>query len=176
MNKFFGILFFGIFFSCSSDLDFSQATEAKLEPIVVSNFAAFDVSANKFVIGGVEQSVLVDVLDYDIFRDTFFKKSLVKADLFFEINNTINRDYIVNLNFLDINNTKLFTIPFDVPAYTGVQNLVTKTEIFEKSKLDSLKQTKKIEFVITMLPGPLLNASSLGSLKMRSSSTVYLML
>ena len=174
MNKFLGIFILSIFFlSCSSDLDFDQVYDLKLEPVVVANLATFDIPANEFVIGGNEQNVTGDVMNFDIFRDTYFKDSLRRADFFFEINNTINRAYRINLYFLDANNTPLYTIPFDVPAYTGVQNLVTKTEIFQNTKLDQFKKTMKIAFVITMLPGPALSENSLGSLKLRSSATVY---
>jgi hypothetical protein len=174
MNKFLRIFILSIFFlSCSSDLDFDQVNDLMLEPVVVANLATFDVPANEFVIGGIEQNVAGDVMNFDIFRDTYFNDSLRRADFFFEINNTINRAYRINLYLLDANNSPLYTIPFDVPAYTGVQNLVTKTEIFENAKLDLLKKSVKIAFVITMLPGPALSESSLGSLKLRSSATVY---
>ena len=174
MNKFLGILILSsLFLSCSSDLDFDQINQLKLEPVVVLNLATFDVPANEFVIGGIEQNVAGDVVNFDVFRDTYFTDSLKRADFFFEINNTINRAYRINLYLLDANNLPLFTIPIDVPAYTGVQNLVTKTEIFENAKLDLLKKTMKIGFVITMYPGPALSESSLGSLKLRSSATVY---
>jgi hypothetical protein len=175
MNKFLGIFFLSIFFlSCSSDLDFDQVNDLKLEPVVVANLATFDVPANEFVISGVEQNVAGDVLNFDVFKNSFLTDALTRADFFFEIDNTINRAYRVNLYLLDANNTPLYTIPFDVPAYTGVQNLVTKTEIFQNAKLDLLKKTTKIGFVITMYPGPALSESSLGSLKLRSSATVYL--
>ena len=174
MNKFLGIFILSTFFlSCSSDLDFDQVYDLKLEPVVVANLATFDVPANEFVIGGIEQNVAGDVLNFDVFKNSFLTDALTRADFFFEIDNTINRAYRINLYFLDANNTPLYTIPFDVPAYTGVQNLVTKTEIFQNTKLDQFKKTMKIAFVITMLPGPALSENSLGSLKLRSSATVY---
>lgn len=174
MNKFLRIFILSTFFlSCSSDLDFDQVNDLKLEPVVVANLATFDVPANEFVIGGIEQNVAGDVMNFDIFKDTYFNDSLRRVDFFFEIDNTINRAFRINLYLLDANNTPLYTIPFDVPAYTGVQNLVTKTEIFENSKLDLLKKSVKIAFLITMLPGPALSESSLGSLKLHSSATVY---
>jgi len=174
MNKFLGIFILSILsFSCSSDLDFNQVNDLKLEPVVVANFATFDVSANQFVNGGIEQTVSGDLLDFNIFKDSYFNKSLTRADFFFEINNTINRAYKINLLFLDANNSPLYSIPFNVPANTTG---ITKTEIFENTKLDLLKNTTKIAFVITMLPGPGLDENSLGSLKLRSSATIYLVL
>lgn len=175
MKKFLTIIILSILsVSCSSDLDFNQVNDLKLEPIIVANLVSVDVPANQFVSGGIEQTLTEELLDFDVFRDAYFKESLVRADFFFEFNNTINREYSINLIFLDTNDTLVYTIPFNVPAYSGVQNLVTKTEIFENTKLDLLKSTTKLAFVVTMLPGPGLSESSLGSLKMRSGATVYL--
>jgi hypothetical protein len=174
MNKFFGIFILSIFFlSCSSNLDFNQVNDLKLQPVVVANLASFDVQANKFVVGGVEQPVTGDVMDFNVFNNSSFNNSLIRTDMFFEFNNTINRAFTINLYFLDANNAKLYTIPITVPAYTGAPNLVTKTEIFENTNLDLLKQTKKVAFVLALLPGTALTDSSLGSLKMRSSATLY---
>jgi hypothetical protein len=174
MNKFFGIFILSLFFlSCSSDLDFDQVNDLKLEPIVVANLATFDIPANQFVIGGVEQPLVGDVMDFKVFENVDFTDNLRRTDLYFEFNNTINRAYTINFYLLDANNTKLYTIPFDVPAYSGVPNVVTKTEIFENTKLVILKKTKKVAFAIAMFPGPPLTDSSLGSLKLRSSATLY---
>lgn len=162
--------------SCSSELDFDQVNDLKLKPIIVANLASFDIPANQFVSGGIEQTVTGDLLDFNVFRDSYFRKSLVRTDLFFEYNNTVNRAFVINLIFLDANDTPIYTIPFNVPAYSGVPNLVTKTEIFENTKLDLLKTATKFAFVVTMLPGPALSESSIGSLKFRSSATVYLVL
>lgn len=174
MNKFLRIFILSVFFiSCSSDLDFNQVNDLKLEPVVVSNLASFDVQANQFVVGGVEQPVSGDLMNFDVFKQSFLDQNLNRADFFFEINNTINRGFKLNLILLDANNSTVYSIPFDVPAYTGTQNVVTKTEIFQNAKLDLLKSTSKIAFVVNLLPGPPLNNSSVGSLKLRSSGTLY---
>jgi hypothetical protein len=178
MNKIKGIVILSIlFFSCSSDLDFNQVNDLKVEPVVIANLATFDVLANQFVIGGVEQPISGDLLDFNIFKDSYFNNSLTRADFFFEINNTIARAYKINLVFFDANNSPLYSIPFDVPAYTGVPVVVTKTEIFQGTDLTVLKNTSKLGFAVVMPPGvPVLTASSLGSLKLRSSATLYLVL
>jgi hypothetical protein len=183
MQKVFNKRILGIFilalfsFSCTSNLDFNQVNTLKLTPVYVANFATFEVPANEFVTNGVEQTVSGEVSDFDVFRDTYFKKSLTRADLFFEFNNTINRAYKINLYFLDINNNPVYSISFPViTPYTGTTNLVTKTEIFENAKLDLLKTTKRIAFTVTMASGVPLTENSLGSLKLRSSATVYLTL
>jgi hypothetical protein len=174
MNKFFGIFILSLLFlSCSSDLDFDQANDLELKPVVVANLASFDIQANQFVIGGVEQPLVGDVLNFKVFNDEDFTNNLSRTDLYFEFNNTINRAFIINLYFLDANDARLYTIPFTIPAYTGSPNVVAKTEVFENAQLDILKNTHKIAFVIAMMPGIPLTDSSLGSLKMRSSATIY---
>lgn len=163
-------------FSCSSNLDFNQVNDAKLEPVLLANLIYFDVPANQFITNGIELPVSQSESIIDIFKDNSFNTSLKRADLFFEVNNTINRAYILNIVMLDVNNFPLYAIQLNVPAYTGVENLVTKTEIFENTKLDLLKKTRKFAFTITMLAGPSLSETSLGSLKLRSSATAYLVL
>ena len=158
--------------SCSSDLDLNQGNDLALEPIIVANLAAFDMPANQFVAGGIEQPQFMDVPNYDLFKDTFFKNNLLKVEFFFEINNTINRDFVIDLVLLDANDFPLHSISIVVPAYTGVENLVTKTEPFE-SNLAVLTSARKMSFTITMLSGPTLSENSLGSLKLRSSTTGY---
>lgn len=176
MNKIFILIILFFTLSCSSDLDFEQANNINSEPVYVSNFAAFDVLPNQFIVGGMEQTEITDLLDYDIFKEAFFNTNLKKVDFSFEINNTINRDFIVEINYLDSKNNILYTVPFKVPAYTGTINLVTQKDIFENTKLDLLKQTRKLEFVVSMLTGPALSGSSTGSLTLRSSATIYIVL
>lgn len=176
-NRVLGILMLGLLsFSCSSNLDFNQANDLKLEPVVVANLAYFDVPANQFVTNGVEQTVTIDTPTVDVFNDAFFKDNLARADFFFEINNTINRAYTLDLVYLDKNDQALYSTNFVIPAYAGVQNLVTKTDVFANAKLDLLKRTTKIAFILKMLPGPILSENSTGSIKLRSSVTAYLVI
>ncbi len=174
LNKILGLLLLLVSFSCSSDLDFNQANDIKLEPVFVSNLAYFEVPANEFITNGIEQSVFFDAPTVTLFNDSFFKDNLVRSDFFFEINNTINRAYTIDVTLLNNTNAPLYTMHFPIPAYSGIENIVTKTEIFENTKLDLLKNTTKIAFVLRMFPGPILSESSLGSIKLRSSVTAYL--
>lgn len=174
-SKFLGIVVVLLFsFSCASDLDFDQVKNLKIEPVVVTNLAYFETKANQFVNNGVEQNVLFDTSTIEIFNDSFFRNRLKKVELFFELENTINRAYSVGLVFLDSNNKIVHTLNLTIPAYSGVENKVSKTDVFENAQLGLLKKTTKIVFTMTMFPGIPLNASSSGSLKMRSGVTAYL--
>lgn len=177
INRILVIFLLSVFsFSCSSDLDFNQVNTIKLEPLFVSNLANFDVPANQFVTNGVEQTISIDSPTIDVFNDAFFRDNLNRADFFFEISNTINRAYVLDIVLIDKNNQPLYSMNFSIPAYTGGTNIVTKTEIFQNAKLNLLKSTTRMSFILRMLPGPLLTENSSGSIKLRSSVTAYLVI
>lgn len=174
-NRIFLLLIITLFtFSCSSDLDFNQANDLKLEPVFVANLAYFEIPAHEFVTNGNDQNLTVGSPTVDVFNDAFFKKHLTRAELSFELINTINREYTLDIILQDRNNQPLYKINFNIPAYTGLANPITKTEKFENSKLDLLKRTTKMTFVLRMLPGAALTENSSGNLKLRSDVTAHL--
>ncbi len=159
--------------SCSSDVDFDQANDFVAEPVIVSNLASFNIQANQFVTGGIEQTQFEDVPNFDLFKQAFFKSNLTKAEFFFEFNNTINRDFVVDLVLLDAIDVPLYSVSIPVSSYTGVQKLIPHAEVFE-SNLAVLTSTRKMSFTIRLQqPGTLLTEASPGSLKLRSNITAY---
>ena len=165
-----------LLFSCSSDLDFDQVNDFKIEPVFVANLAYFDIPANKLVDDG-GTNIYPDVRDFDVFKDKFFNERLKKAEFDFEIENNINRSFVINMLLLNDQNQVLQTISFAVPSYKGTPNVIKyPTEVFENARLDLLKQTQKIGFVVIIAAGPPLNSESLGNLKLRSSATAYLVI
>lgn len=166
----------GLFSSCSSDLDFDQVKDLKLEPVVVANLAYFDIPANQLIDDG-GTNVVFDTRNFDVFKDKFFTNRLKKAEFDFEIENNIDRTFILNLLLLNDQNQILETISFTVPSYKGTTNVIKyPTEVFENDRLNLLKQTTKIGFVVLIAAGPPLNEESLGNLKLRSSATAYLII
>ena len=161
-------------FSCASDLDFDQANDLKLEPIVVANLAYFNVEAKDFASVGLGQTMFIDQTTTDIFNDSFFRRRIKKVELLFELENTINRAYAVDLSFLDRNGQEIYNANLYVQHYAGAENKVDKTEVFDGAKLDLLKRTTTIVFSLSMLPGTPLSSNSPGSLKFRSGVTAYI--
>ena len=140
--------------------------------MIVSNLASFEIKANQFVSGGIEQSQFRDIPNFDLFKETLFKSNLTKAEFFFEFNNTINRNFVVDLVLLDAADVSLYSVSIPIAAYTSIPNIITKTEIFENN-LNILTSTQKMSFTIRMLPGTILSEASPGSLKLRSNITAY---
>ena len=175
IQKFYSLIFMVLLsWSCSSNLDFDQVNDFKVTPVIVANLTYFDVFAHEFVTNGQETSMAFAALNFDAFRNAFFKDNLVRTDLFFEITNTINRAYAIDLVLLNNLSQPIYTINFIVPASNGTPQVVTKTEMFQAAKLNLLKQTQKMGFRVVMLPGTPLTESSPGNLKLRSSATVYM--
>lgn len=165
-----------IFFSCSSNLDFDQVKDLKLEPVFAANLAYFDVPANQLIDdGGIHAGY--DARNFDIFKDKFFNNRLKRVDFDIEIENTIDRSFYLNLQLINANDEIMETIPYPVPAYTGGQNTIKyPAQVFENQRLDLLKQTVKIGFAVLIASGPPLDEDSLGSLKLRSGATAYLVI
>lgn len=162
-------------FSCSSDLDFDQANDLKVEPVVVGNLSYFDIPAANFVaIDGTQKNFVFNSQEFDVFRDKNFSDDLQKASFYFEINNTINRAYGFDIRLLNESNQVIYTIHFEIPAYSGLENITKRTVTFEGTDLDLLKSSRHMEFVLNMTPGPALNQNSTGNLILRSSATLYL--
>lgn len=169
------LLLIGGGFSCTSDLNFDQVNDLKLKPVFEGNFSHFEVPATAFVSStGSEYQWAYDEQEFDVFRDKYLNSYLQRVDFYFEINNTINRAYTFDIVLLDDNNNALTTINFNVPAYSGSTNTITRTEIFENARLELLKRARKMRFLVAMKPGPALNANSTGSIVLRSSATVYM--
>jgi hypothetical protein len=162
-----------LFYSCSSDLDFEQVKKLKLEPVVVANLASFDVKAKDFFVGSVQKPLLITAPTIEILNDSFFKEYVKSVALSFEMNNTIYRDFKVDIVFLDVNNLPLNRIEMDIPAFGRDSSLTTKKVFFDNNALNVLSKTAKFAFSITMLSGPILIDSNLGDLKIRSSITTY---
>jgi hypothetical protein len=158
--------------SCSSDLDFNQTKNLKLAPTYVSNLVYFDIPAPEFVTAGSENQFF-NRFTTDIFRKTFFVNSLNKVDFDFEINNTINRAYILEVQLLDLKGIRLDSIDISIPAYSGVVNVIIQKEIFQGKRLAVLKKTTKIEMALRMISGAPISESSAGNINLRSGLTAY---
>lgn len=165
-----------LFLSCSSDLDFDQTKDLKLQPVFVANLAYFNVPATQLINDG-SLAVYPDVTEFDAFKEKFFRDNLVKTELDFEIDNTIIRAFRIDLLLLDANDEVLETDSYNVPAFSGTSNIIKfPTEVFEGPRLDLLKRTTKLGFLVTMALGPPLDQNSVGNLKFKSGATVYMVI
>jgi hypothetical protein len=160
-------------FSCSSDLDFEQADDFNIQPVVTTNLAYVKGEASDFISNGSESPLLSYTSNVDFLNTSFVEDDLVRTELYFRVKNTINRAYTFNVVFLDQNDAPIYNINMNVPAYNGTEVLVEKTEIFTGANVDILKRTTKMFFSVLMLQGVPITADTPGRVEFSSSITAY---
>lgn len=173
------LFLFPIYFisvSCTKDVDFNQINDLEISPIIESSLFYFDATANDFIIGGSDEfNIPTEFIAIDLFNNQFTNDNLIKVELLFEIVNSINRSYRIQVDFLDNSSQLLHTFSFSAEASITNEDLITqKIEIFEGQNLISLKQTRQIAFTLIMLPGVPINASTQGKIYLESKGTFYL--
>jgi len=162
------------FYSCAEEVDFTQAEDLLLSPVLESSLVFFDESANVFLDNGTEINVPSDFIIVDFFDNQFIKDNLIKAEFIFETLNTINRDFELRIDFYnaasELHHT--FTVTEDASP-TNSDVVTTYTEVFEGDVLEALKNTKVLNFTLTMLSGEAINENTLGQITLKSKAVFY---
>lgn len=169
-----GILLF-LMFNCSKAVDFNQADDLVLEPIVESSLVFYKASAEDFFIGGSEQVTAEDFAEIDFFNNSFIQDNLIKVEFVFQVENSINRAYRLSVSFLDGNGQILET--FDVNTAASPNNQVIPSEhieTFEGAALQRVKQARLLVFRLTMLPGTPINENTPGEISVKSKGILFL--
>ncbi|MCF8272327.1 MAG: hypothetical protein K9I95_00695 [Flavobacteriaceae bacterium] len=160
---------------CTKDVDFGQVNDIVLTPVVESSLIYINEPTSRFLVEGVEVSVIQDFVNINIFQETFTSSYLIKAVLFIETNNTINRAFIVQVDFLDDLEQLQHTFSFSSAASPTNSPIVTEhEEVFENASLERLKNTTKLVFTLKVLPGEPINNSTPGRIILKSKGSFYL--
>ncbi|WP_046745120.1 hypothetical protein [Kordia zhangzhouensis] len=163
--------------SCVKDVDFEQAENITISPVLEASLLFFDFPASEFQEPTGTAIVTVgDELEFDIFNDDFLRDNLVRTEFFFEITNSIDRTFRADIIMYDENDQVVYA--FDITVFPDGNNEVvtTHTEVFEDALLTQLQQTVRIELVLSMFPsqtGIPLDDNSIGRIKMRSKATLF---
>jgi len=180
LQKIVPILFIFLFASCVEDVDFEQAEDIAISPVVESSLIFFDFPASQFSeptgTAIVEES---DSLELDLFGDDFFRDYLTRAEFFFEVTNSIDRLFRADIIMYDENDQITHVFSIDVIPDGNNEVITTHTEVFEDALLDQLRNTTRLEFVLSMFPsttGIPLDENSIGNIKMRSKATLFFLI
>lgn len=164
-----------LMFNCTRPVDFNQADDLVLEPVLESSLVFYTASAEDFFVGGSEQSTAEDFAEIDFFNNSFIQDHLIKVEFVFQIENSINRAYRLSVSFLDTNGQILET--FDVNTEASSNNQVIPSEhieTFEDVSLQRVKQTRVLVFSLTMLPGTPINENTPGVISVKSKGILFL--
>ena len=164
-----------LFVSCVNDVDFDQADNLQLSPVIESNVFYGTIPASNFQSSsGSPITVVQDYYDVELFDDEFVVDNLTKAEIFFEFTNSIATSMVASLVFQDAADVVLHSVTVNILPVSLASPVVTNhTEVFENTTLDALKQTKKITVVLTV-PGGTVVAQDGANLVIKSKGTFFM--
>lgn len=177
LKKIIPLLLLFMIASCVEDVDFDQAEDFVIFPVLESSLIFFNFPASEFQEPTGTAIVTVgDDLELDVFNDEFLRDNLIKAEFFFEITNSIDRNFRATIIMYDETDQITYNFDIDVTPDGSNEVITAHTEVFEDALLDQLKNTVRLELVLNMFPSPTgipLNQNSLGNIKMRSKATLF---
>lgn len=159
-----------ILFACTKGVDFNQINDLEITPAIESSLVFFDEPASRFLDNGNEILIIQDFIIVSLFDNKFIVDNLVKTDLVFETENSINREFDLQIDFFD--NLGQSQHSFLI-TQEPLSNL-NFTEVFEDDTLDALKNTTVIIFTLRLSPGsPPINETTPGRIKLKSKAIFY---
>jgi hypothetical protein len=170
-----GIFFLIAFLSaCVKDTDFDQANDIVQSPIVELDLIYFDLPAITFYDTITSSPVLTvsDTTALPFLNDQGTISSLIRAEFYFKVTNSIQRDFQVLFEFLNEQNGVKYTIEFTVNQGT-VENPVV-TEYFDNVEGEDKNKLTKTEKVAVSVTIPSYNEDLDGTIKLESKTTYYL--
>tara|TARA_B110000902_G_scaffold255536_1_gene321006 strand:+ start:4484 stop:5056 length:573 start_codon:yes stop_codon:yes gene_type:complete len=170
-----------ISFSCVKDTNFDQTDPLVLTPIVEVNLIEIQETAVAFLDDfGVEVLNISDLIVFDVFSSDFVDENLLKAELVYEVTNTLNKAFEFKMEFYDLSKTLQHTISFNIENSPTNKPLVSEhTEVFDTSSLEALKRSSTLDITITLLSSPtgsVLTTASKGMIALKSKGVFYLQL
>lgn len=165
-----GLLFLN---SCTKEIDFNQVDELVLNPIVESSIFYFNAPASQFYNNG-EINVSQDFVLINIFNNSFTVDYLNRAEFTFEITNSINKEFQLQMDFVDHDDNTQHSIILSALQSPNNTNIVTEqVEVFEGNTLLALKNTVKLVFTITLQSGAPINQNTPGAIQLKSKGLFY---
>lgn len=157
-------------FACTKSVDFNQINDLEITPAIESSLIFFEEPANRFLDNGNEILIIQDFIIVSLFDNDFIIDNLVKTDFVFETENTINREFDLQIDFFD--NSLQSQHSFSITQ--GPLSNLNYTEVFEDDTLDALKNTATIVFTLRLSPGsPSITQSTPGRIKLKSKAVFY---
>ncbi|MDN3666186.1 hypothetical protein ACFFU1_11715 [Algibacter miyuki] len=170
-----GFTLSSLLFACTEEIDFDQAEDLVIKPVVSASLAYFDEPATQFFVAGTEVTSVQDFVSVEFFNNEFVVDNVEKAELVFETKNTINRTFELQIDFLDASGRvqHSFIVREDASG-DNADEISTHTEVFENGTLNALKRTTQMVFTLRMLPGEPLTANTPGRVEYKSYAAFYL--
>lgn len=161
--------------SCAKEIDFDQADDIDLSPVFESSLIHFSLPANNFDDNGTEVNEVSDYIDINISGNRYFRDNLLKAEFVFEVLNSIDRSFELQIEFLNSANNELHTISFPIsPSPNNTDVLTRYTELVEENSLRRIRRTVRLKFTLKMLTGTEINSSTPGRINLQSKGVFFI--
>lgn len=172
----FFVITIGLFlFSCTKEIDFKQADDFKISPVMESSLIFFDEPASRFFVNNTQTISIVDSIEIALFNNKFIVDNLIKADFVFEATNSINKTFQVRVDLINDTGQQLHTFTIlALPSTDGSDVVSDHVEEFEGDTLVALKSTTKLVFTLSLLAGGSIDPTTPGRIKLRSKAIFYL--
>jgi len=160
--------------SCSQELDFNQVDDFSASPVLEVSVIDFTLLPVQFFNEmGQQDSTRTQTTDFLIFENNFVRNNIVRIEFNAEIINEIDKEFILELAFLDGNDniTHAFT-PIEVPANTLITNFMETVNVQDNP---IIKNTQRFRFSARFKnPNPPLRPSDPNRFILKSSAKIYI--
>ncbi len=166
------LCFFALFSCVQNDkIDFTQVDNLNFNQQIKGSLLSMKASLPDF---GDVNNLPFTTYEFnspiDVFNNTTIQNALVKATLKFQFDNTFNRDFEFQFNFLDASNNQTFSTTIAV----GKLSSVSKDVIIEGLDLDSFKTSDKVNIVVSLLNSTSIDNTLGASLSINLDATLDL--
>ncbi|AZJ33828.1 MULTISPECIES: hypothetical protein [Tenacibaculum] len=160
--------------SCIKDIDFSQAEDIEITPVIVASLVYANLDQTSLVTPtGIEIARIREVSRLEVFNNEG-AEDLNKIELNFEINNPFDRNFKLNFNFLDENNAVTYRVTsINIPKNTQAFNFQEVIDVLSNS---SILNSTKIELILELLPssdGTVIDINEPKKFTFKSAGTLY---
>jgi len=170
-NKVFLIVFVLILFSCAKrdTVDFTQVDNIALHQELNSTLLNLKATLPDFAdVNNLPFSNYQINAPIDAFSDPTVQNTLEKLTFHFNFNNTFNRDFEFQFNFLDLNNNQVYSTTIVVTKL----NVTNKDIIVEGVDLGNLKKSTKVNLVVSLLNSNTIDNTLGASLSINLNATL----
>ena len=168
---FIGLVLLG---SCAKDVDFEQANEVALRPVVELNLIFFDLDADRFFDqeSGQVNPIVRDTTEIRFLDDTGTQESLQRVDFLFRFTNSIDRSFRVEFQFISEQDETVYSIPAEV--VNGSVSSPVLTEVFQVVEGDQITNLTMANRLVVQTEIVSADPGLEGSLNLQSKTTYFL--
>ncbi|GGG89863.1 hypothetical protein GCM10011416_02990 [Polaribacter pacificus] len=161
--------------SCVKDLDFDQSKGFEFKPMYTATLMYFDLNQTAFVFQNTEVLEVSDTLAFSLLNNKTMQNQLEKVEILFKVENQFNRDFKIELDFLDNQDKVVQQIdPIEVPG--NATNYEQRFTINIANSPEFLTSTK-LKVSIQLKPssdGSILDITDQKVLSFKSGADFYL--